>query len=139
MEGVRSKTSYFLDPILTLQWWGANKEIKSVRPSKFVFLFWTVPGFRAFLETPNPLPIYFWLIYVNAPILGWFYGPDVTLQDCLAFFFSEDELKGDNMYSCEKCKKLRNGLKFSKVSPYKLRKKSVHNHKIYRFQSRPIK
>ena len=47
---------------------------------------------------------------------GWFYGPEVTLQDCLAFFFSEDELKGDNMYSCEKCEKLRNGLKFSQVS-----------------------
>ncbi len=46
---------------------------------------------------------------------GWFYGPDVTLQDCLSLFFSEDELKGDNMYSCEKCKKLRNGLKFSEV------------------------
>ncbi|CAB4055643.1 USP20_33 [Lepeophtheirus salmonis] len=26
------------------------------------------------------------------------------------------ELKGDNMYSCEKCKKLRNGLKYSKVT-----------------------
>ena len=49
-------------------------------------------------------------------ILGWFYGPEVTLQDCLAFFFSEDELKGDNMYSCEKCEKLRNGLKFSQVA-----------------------
>jgi ubiquitin carboxyl-terminal hydrolase 20/33 len=46
---------------------------------------------------------------------GWFYGPEVSLQDCLGLFFSEDELKGDNMYSCEKCKKLRNGLKFSEV------------------------
>ena len=32
-------------------------------------------------------------------------GPTVTLQDCLAAFFSADDLKGDNMYSCEKCKK----------------------------------
>uniref|UniRef100_A0A7N6A285 Ubiquitin carboxyl-terminal hydrolase n=1 Tax=Anabas testudineus TaxID=64144 RepID=A0A7N6A285_ANATE len=39
----------------------------------------------------------------------------VTLQDCLAAFFARDELKGDNMYSCEKCKKLRNGVKFCKV------------------------
>ncbi|XP_052228365.1 ubiquitin carboxyl-terminal hydrolase 20-like isoform X1 [Dreissena polymorpha] len=46
---------------------------------------------------------------------SWFLGPMITLQDCLAAFFSADELKGDNMYSCEKCKKLRNGLKFSKV------------------------
>ena len=40
----------------------------------------------------------------------------MSLEDCLGLFFSEDELKGDNMYSCEKCKKLRNGLKFSEVS-----------------------
>uniref|UniRef100_A0A8C5AWU5 Ubiquitin carboxyl-terminal hydrolase n=1 Tax=Gadus morhua TaxID=8049 RepID=A0A8C5AWU5_GADMO len=51
------------------------------------------------------------------PPLGpfWFWGPVVTLQDCLAAFFARDELKGDNMYSCEKCKKLRNGVKFCKV------------------------
>ena len=48
-------------------------------------------------------------------IASWFYGPDVSLLDCLAYFFSADELKGDNMYSCEKCKKLRNGLKYSQV------------------------
>ncbi|KAF8790906.1 Ubiquitin carboxyl-terminal hydrolase 20 like protein [Argiope bruennichi] len=48
-------------------------------------------------------------------VLSWFWGPSVTLQDCLAAFFSADELKGDNMYSCEKCKKLRNGIKYSKV------------------------
>uniref|UniRef100_A0A8C7JZV0 Ubiquitin carboxyl-terminal hydrolase n=1 Tax=Oncorhynchus kisutch TaxID=8019 RepID=A0A8C7JZV0_ONCKI len=46
---------------------------------------------------------------------GWWWGPVVTLQDCLAAFFTRDELKGDNMYSCEKCKKLRNGVKFCKV------------------------
>jgi ubiquitin carboxyl-terminal hydrolase 20/33 len=28
------------------------------------------------------------------------------LLDCLAYFFSADELKGDNIYSCDKCKKL---------------------------------
>ncbi|XP_064819266.1 ubiquitin carboxyl-terminal hydrolase 33-like [Oncorhynchus masou masou] len=48
-------------------------------------------------------------------IKSWFWGPVVTLQDCLAAFFARDELKGDNMYSCEKCKKLRNGVKFCKV------------------------
>lgn len=39
----------------------------------------------------------------------------MSLQDCLSAFFSADELKEDNMYSCEKCKKLRNGIKYSKV------------------------
>lgn len=36
---------------------------------------------------------------------SWFFGPQVTLSDCLSAFFSNDELKGDNMYSCEKCNK----------------------------------
>ena len=48
-------------------------------------------------------------------VRSWFYGPMVSLHDCLSAFFSADELKGDNMYSCEKCNKLRNGIKFSKV------------------------
>lgn len=46
---------------------------------------------------------------------SWFVGPNIKLEDCLAAFFTNDELKGDNMYSCEKCKKLRNGLKYSRV------------------------
>ncbi|EPQ06420.1 Ubiquitin carboxyl-terminal hydrolase 20 [Myotis brandtii] len=36
---------------------------------------------------------------------SWFWGPVITLEDCLAAFFAADELKGDNMYSCERCKK----------------------------------
>ncbi|XP_073872378.1 ubiquitin carboxyl-terminal hydrolase 20 isoform X3 [Macaca fascicularis] len=46
---------------------------------------------------------------------SWFWGPVVTLEDCLAAFFAADELKGDNMYSCERCKKLRNGVKYCRV------------------------
>ena len=38
-------------------------------------------------------------------LFSWFWGPVITLQDCLGAFFSADDLKGDNMYSCEKCKK----------------------------------
>ncbi|CAG9834253.1 unnamed protein product [Diabrotica balteata] len=56
-----------------------------------------------------------WMTWILAWLRSWFYGPTVTLHDCLAAFFSTDELKGDNMYSCEKCNKLRNGIKFSKV------------------------
>uniref|UniRef100_A0A671N4I8 Ubiquitin carboxyl-terminal hydrolase n=1 Tax=Sinocyclocheilus anshuiensis TaxID=1608454 RepID=A0A671N4I8_9TELE len=56
-----------------------------------------------------------WVAFVMEYIKSWFWGPVVTLQDCLAAFFARDELKGDNMYSCEKCKKLRNGVKFCKV------------------------
>ncbi|XP_014345666.1 ubiquitin carboxyl-terminal hydrolase 33 isoform X3 [Latimeria chalumnae] len=46
-----------------------------------------------------------WIAYIMEYIKSWFWGPVVTLQDCLAAFFARDELKGDNMYSCEKCKK----------------------------------
>uniref|UniRef100_A0A673J498 Ubiquitin carboxyl-terminal hydrolase n=1 Tax=Sinocyclocheilus rhinocerous TaxID=307959 RepID=A0A673J498_9TELE len=46
-----------------------------------------------------------WVAFVMEYIKSWFWGPVVTLQDCLAAFFARDELKGDNMYSCEKCKK----------------------------------
>ncbi|XP_071447722.1 ubiquitin carboxyl-terminal hydrolase 20 [Hetaerina americana] len=56
-----------------------------------------------------------WLLWVLDWIRRWFLGPTVSLHDCLAAFFSADELKGDNMYSCEKCNKLRNGVKYSKV------------------------
>ncbi|XP_034009040.1 ubiquitin carboxyl-terminal hydrolase 33 isoform X4 [Trematomus bernacchii] len=56
-----------------------------------------------------------WVSFVMEYIKSWFWGPVVTLQDCLAAFFARDELKGDNMYSCEKCKKLRNGVKFCKM------------------------
>ncbi|XP_063966871.1 ubiquitin carboxyl-terminal hydrolase 20-like [Lytechinus pictus] len=47
--------------------------------------------------------------------VSWLWGPNITLDNCLAAFFSADELKGDNMYSCEKCKKLRNGVKYVQV------------------------
>ena len=44
-----------------------------------------------------------WSSWAWSWIFGWFYGPDITLVDCLNYFFSADELKGDNMYSCENC------------------------------------
>ncbi|XP_050443595.1 ubiquitin carboxyl-terminal hydrolase 20 [Adelges cooleyi] len=56
-----------------------------------------------------------WIFWFWDMMYKWFWGPTVGLHDCLAAFFSADELKGDNMYSCEKCKKLRNGIKFSKL------------------------
>lgn len=62
---------------------------------------------------------YFLRAYVLYSLLSVFYwsqsnlwGPTITLSDCLDAFFSTDELKDSNMYSCEKCKKLRNGIKY---------------------------
>ncbi len=45
-----------------------------------------------------------WFSWAWTWVTSWFYGPNITLNDCLSYFFSADELKGDNMYSCEKCK-----------------------------------
>lgn len=56
-----------------------------------------------------------WIWWLWNWFKSWMWGPAVTLYDCMAAFFSADELKGDNMYSCEKCNKLRNGVKFSRV------------------------
>lgn len=56
-----------------------------------------------------------WFYWLLQWMRSWFWGPPVTLYDCMAAFFSADELKNDNMYSCEKCKKLRNGIKYSRV------------------------
>ncbi|XP_026750439.2 ubiquitin carboxyl-terminal hydrolase 33 isoform X1 [Galleria mellonella] len=56
-----------------------------------------------------------WVWWLLSWLRSWFYGPVVSLQDCLAAFFSADELKGDNMYSCSRCNKLRNGIKMSGV------------------------
>uniref|UniRef100_A0A8C6ULW6 Ubiquitin carboxyl-terminal hydrolase n=1 Tax=Neogobius melanostomus TaxID=47308 RepID=A0A8C6ULW6_9GOBI len=45
--------------------------------------------------------------FVVSCIPTWFWGPMVTLEDCLAAFFAADELKGKHM--------LRNGVKYCKV------------------------
>ncbi|XP_022673215.1 ubiquitin carboxyl-terminal hydrolase 20-like isoform X2 [Varroa destructor] len=56
-----------------------------------------------------------WIEWLFGWLWAWVWGPSVSLTDCLAAFFSADELKGDNMYSCGKCNKLRNGIKYSKL------------------------
>ncbi|CAJ0935254.1 unnamed protein product, partial [Mesorhabditis belari] len=43
--------------------------------------------------------------------LSWVVPQSISLEDCLDAFFTPDKLVGDDMYSCEKCKKLRNGVK----------------------------
>ncbi|GAB5575198.1 ubiquitin carboxyl-terminal hydrolase 33 isoform X1 [Prionailurus iriomotensis] len=51
-----------------------------------------------------------WIAFFMEYVKSWFWGPVVTLQDCLAAFFARDELKGDNI--------LRNGVKFCKVQKF---------------------
>ncbi|XP_064415173.1 ubiquitin carboxyl-terminal hydrolase 33-like [Latimeria chalumnae] len=53
--------------------------------------------------------------YIKECIKSWFGISGVTLQDCLASYFRTEKLKGENTYSCEECKKLRKGVRFSKI------------------------
>ena len=46
-----------------------------------------------------------WLSWMADLVKGYIWTPTIKLQECLNAFFSEDELRGENMYSCEKCKK----------------------------------
>ncbi|KAK0404363.1 hypothetical protein QR680_017423 [Steinernema hermaphroditum] len=45
-----------------------------------------------------------------------FFSAAISLDDCLKAFFSPDHLRGDDMYSCEKCAKLRNGVKTCRIT-----------------------
>lgn len=42
-------------------------------------------------------------------------SPTLTSQDCLQVFFQANQFTGDNMYSCDKCGKLRNEVKSCRV------------------------
>uniref|UniRef100_A0A8C5WQV8 Ubiquitin carboxyl-terminal hydrolase n=1 Tax=Laticauda laticaudata TaxID=8630 RepID=A0A8C5WQV8_LATLA len=58
--------------------------------------------------------------FVVSCVPSWFWGPTVTLQDCLAAFFARDELKGKRLISNIKFSYyvLRNGVKFCKVQHF---------------------
>uniref|UniRef100_A0A0N4ZVX6 Ubiquitin carboxyl-terminal hydrolase n=1 Tax=Parastrongyloides trichosuri TaxID=131310 RepID=A0A0N4ZVX6_PARTI len=46
---------------------------------------------------------------------NYFFSGTVDLEDCLESFFCPEHLNGDDMYSCEKCSKLRVGVKTCKL------------------------
>uniref|UniRef100_A0AAQ5ZNW8 Ubiquitin carboxyl-terminal hydrolase n=1 Tax=Amphiprion ocellaris TaxID=80972 RepID=A0AAQ5ZNW8_AMPOC len=56
-----------------------------------------------------------WISYIMDSIRRWFWGPMVTLEDCLAAFFAADELKGKEHYPYFVFRRLRNGVKYCKV------------------------
>jgi ubiquitin carboxyl-terminal hydrolase 20/33 len=56
-----------------------------------------------------------WLSWMMSYMKSYWWGTKINLNDCLNAFFSDADLCGDNKYSCDKCKKLTNGIKYSKV------------------------
>jgi hypothetical protein len=56
-----------------------------------------------------------WLTWAFGSFKSLIWSPTIRLDDCLNAFFSDDDLKGENKYSCDKCKRLTNGVKYSKV------------------------
>ncbi|KAI0981514.1 hypothetical protein GJ496_007978 [Pomphorhynchus laevis] len=59
---------------------------------------------------------FFWLGPLVDLIKSYISGHPVTLMDSLELFFSADELRGDNMYSCDQCKMLRNGIRSCEIT-----------------------
>jgi ubiquitin carboxyl-terminal hydrolase 20/33 len=55
-----------------------------------------------------------WVMSYIKSFTAWS-STQIQLQDCLNAYFSEADLKGDNMYNCEKCKELNDGVKYSKL------------------------
>ncbi|KAL4617424.1 ubiquitin carboxyl-terminal hydrolase 20 isoform X1 [Arapaima gigas] len=53
--------------------------------------------------------------FVVSCIPSWFWGPVVTLEDCLAAFFAADELKGGNCIANILLSNVLNGVKYCKV------------------------
>ena len=51
------------------------------------------------------VPYQGWLSWMMDLMKGFIWSQTIKLTECLTAFFSDDDLKGDNMYSCEKCKK----------------------------------
>uniref|UniRef100_A0A5S6QXI6 Ubiquitin carboxyl-terminal hydrolase n=1 Tax=Trichuris muris TaxID=70415 RepID=A0A5S6QXI6_TRIMR len=56
-----------------------------------------------------------WLTWIASYLKEFISGADITLNDCFSTFFSPDSLSGDDMYQCEHCAKLRNGVKVCKL------------------------
>uniref|UniRef100_A0A8C8LRG0 Ubiquitin carboxyl-terminal hydrolase n=1 Tax=Oncorhynchus tshawytscha TaxID=74940 RepID=A0A8C8LRG0_ONCTS len=56
-----------------------------------------------------------WITYIMDSIRSWFWGPMVTLEDCLAAFFAADELKDHILILFHLYCRLRNGVKYCKV------------------------
>lgn len=46
-----------------------------------------------------------WISWMADLVKGYIWTQTIKLEECLSAFFSADDLRGDNMYSCEKCKK----------------------------------
>jgi ubiquitin carboxyl-terminal hydrolase 20/33 len=46
-----------------------------------------------------------WLSWIVDTMKSFMWSQTIKLSDCLTAFFSDDDLKDDNMYSCDKCKK----------------------------------
>lgn len=65
--------------------------------------------------------VFFFLSYINPfnaaiQMVKNLISTSIPLKDCLRVLFSIDHLRGDDMYSCDKCKKLQDGIKHSSIT-----------------------
>jgi ubiquitin carboxyl-terminal hydrolase 20/33 len=75
----------------------------ALRVAHSSYAYWAYAIAKSWLIDP-------WLSYIIY-FYRFMFSENISLEDCLYAFFSADHLHGDDMYSCEKCSKLRNGVK----------------------------
>uniref|UniRef100_A0A7E4VJ70 Ubiquitin carboxyl-terminal hydrolase n=1 Tax=Panagrellus redivivus TaxID=6233 RepID=A0A7E4VJ70_PANRE len=75
----------------------------AVQQPQFSYAYWFYFIAKSWLIDP-------WLSYF-VHFYRFMFAGHISLEDCLYAFFSADHLHGEDMYSCEKCSKLRNGVK----------------------------
>ncbi|CAD5229310.1 unnamed protein product [Bursaphelenchus okinawaensis] len=82
--------------------------------------------------------IYPWFSWISS-FYRYLFTECISLDDCLRGFFAADYLRGEDMYKCEKCNKLRNGVKFCKINAFpevlcihlkRFRHDSMYNSKV---------
>uniref|UniRef100_A0A914QPM6 ubiquitinyl hydrolase 1 n=1 Tax=Panagrolaimus davidi TaxID=227884 RepID=A0A914QPM6_9BILA len=81
----------------------SKQESFALRISHNSYAYWAYAIAKSWLIDP-------WLSYLIY-FYRFMFAENISLEDCLYAFFSADHLHGDDMYSCEKCSKLRNGVK----------------------------
>ncbi|KRZ09386.1 Ubiquitin carboxyl-terminal hydrolase 20 [Trichinella zimbabwensis] len=56
-----------------------------------------------------------WLSWLTLRFKEYISRMDLTLSDCLKLFFSPEDLRGDDMYRCDRCKSLQPGIKMCRL------------------------
>ncbi|KRY51489.1 Ubiquitin carboxyl-terminal hydrolase 20 [Trichinella britovi] len=65
--------------------------------------------------SPSSVANQSWLSWLTLRFKEYISRMDLTLSDCLKLFFSPEDLRGDDMYRCDRCKSLQPGVKICRL------------------------